>query len=481
MSGSLKKTPGRTIFGTGRLILREMTCADLPVLRSMLQDMEVMYAWGHAFSEEEVRQWLERTLARYRDCGCGHWLAVERESGEPVGQIGLIPEEIDGRSHLGIGWMLRREFQHRGYATEAARGCLEHAFRQRKAGRVIADIRPENASSLRVAARLGMIRAGRYEKPVGGGIMVHDLFYVRDPGAAEPSQPPPSPEECEALGHFLAPVAARCGGHLEIAPGPGAVVRAVYCPAGTASPEMVKALLAERGFFPRGGAAGNELFTETLQLPFRHDLVLPAPDAAATAAASAAHHRRVREGYDRIADWIARATPAAYGRAALDAWIAQLPAGCSVLELGCGWGRQTRVLLECGFRVTGVDFSAELLKLARRNAPGAEYVLCDAAEFRTEKRFGAVLAWDSLFHLSIGEHGAMLRRIAAWLEPGGRLLLTGGVRAGIAAGVMQRVEFPYSSPGRAGWAELVPEAGLRIVSLENDQPDHLVIVAVREE
>ena len=171
MGDCREKTPGRVILATERLILREMTEEDLPALRSMLQDIEVMYAWEHAFSEEEVRQWLERTLARYRDCGCGHWLAVERESGEPVGQIGLIPEEIDGRSHLGIGWMLRREFQHRGYATEAARGCLEHAFRQRKAGRVIADIRPENASSLRVAARLGMIRAGRYEKPVGGGII----------------------------------------------------------------------------------------------------------------------------------------------------------------------------------------------------------------------------------------------------------------------------------------------------------------------
>ena len=104
---------------------------------------------------------------------------------------------------------------------------------------------------------------------------------------------------------------------------------------------------------------------------------------------------------------------------------------------------------------------------------------CDAAEFCSAERFGAVLAWDSLFHLAIGEHGAMLRRIASWLEPGGRLLLTGGVRPGIASGRMQNVEFSYSSPGRAGWEKLLPEAGLRIVSLTDDQPDHLVIVAER--
>ena len=474
MNDGRRAAAGRIMFETERLILREMTEADLPALRSMLQDIEVMYAWEHAFSEEEVRQWFERTLSRYRQYGCGHWLAVERESGEPVGQIGLIPEEIEGRSHLGIGWMLRKEFQHRGYATEAARGCLNFAFRQRNAGRVVADIRPENTSSLRVAARLGMLRAGRYEKPVGDGIMVHDLFYARDPADAASTE-----EERRALEAFLAPVAARRGGHLEVSCSADSIARADFFPAGEDSPPELRGDLAELGFFPRGGASTEELFTETLRLPFRHDLVLHAPGNARCSAARRAVHRQVRGGYDCIAAWIAGATPAAYGREALERWIDRLPAGCSVLELGCGWGRQTRVLLGRGFRVTGVDFSAELLELARRNAPGAEYVLGDATEFHADARFGGVLAWDSLFHLSIGEHGAMLRQIASWLEPGGSVLLTGGVRAGIAAGVMQAVEFPYSSPGRAGWETLIPAAGLRIVSLAADQPDHLVIVAER--
>ena len=60
MGDCREKTPGRVILATERLILREMTEEDLPALRSMLQDIEVMYAWEHAFSEEEVRQWLAR-------------------------------------------------------------------------------------------------------------------------------------------------------------------------------------------------------------------------------------------------------------------------------------------------------------------------------------------------------------------------------------------------------------------------------------
>ena len=46
------------ILQTSRLLLREMTEDDLPALRSILQDPQVMYAYEHAFSEEEVRAWL---------------------------------------------------------------------------------------------------------------------------------------------------------------------------------------------------------------------------------------------------------------------------------------------------------------------------------------------------------------------------------------------------------------------------------------
>ena len=45
MNGHPAETSGRVILSTERLILREMTPADLPVLRSMLQDIEVMHAW----------------------------------------------------------------------------------------------------------------------------------------------------------------------------------------------------------------------------------------------------------------------------------------------------------------------------------------------------------------------------------------------------------------------------------------------------
>lgn len=48
-----------------------------------------MYAYEHAFSDQEAWEWLRRQQARYRKDGFGLWAAVERTSGEMVGQCGL--------------------------------------------------------------------------------------------------------------------------------------------------------------------------------------------------------------------------------------------------------------------------------------------------------------------------------------------------------------------------------------------------------
>lgn len=87
---------------------REMTEEDFPALCKILQDEEVMYAYAHAFSDEEAAAWLENQFKRYRTFGNGLWAVVLKENGEMIGQCGLT-------------W-------HHGYAAEAAIACREYAF-----------------------------------------------------------------------------------------------------------------------------------------------------------------------------------------------------------------------------------------------------------------------------------------------------------------------------------------------------------------
>jgi ribosomal-protein-alanine N-acetyltransferase len=48
------------IFETNRLLLRELEQKDFSDLCEILQDKKVMYAYEHAFSDEEVQQWLDK-------------------------------------------------------------------------------------------------------------------------------------------------------------------------------------------------------------------------------------------------------------------------------------------------------------------------------------------------------------------------------------------------------------------------------------
>ena len=65
----------KEILRTRRLLLREMTEGDIPDLEEMLLDPEVMYAYPHTFTKEDVENRLARQQQRYRQDGlaCGRW------------------------------------------------------------------------------------------------------------------------------------------------------------------------------------------------------------------------------------------------------------------------------------------------------------------------------------------------------------------------------------------------------------------------
>jgi RimJ/RimL family protein N-acetyltransferase len=100
-------------------------------------------------TEEHVRRWVE-----------GTWGVWERTSGELVGDCTLFFAREHGEWELAYG--LRRDRWGRGYATEAAHACLRHGFDELVLERVVADVDPANAASVRVLEKLGF-------EPVGGG------------------------------------------------------------------------------------------------------------------------------------------------------------------------------------------------------------------------------------------------------------------------------------------------------------------------
>lgn len=149
------------VLETLRLTLREMTGDDLPFVADMLGDPQVMRFYAKCYSLDEAREWIERQSDRYRQDGHGLWLVTEKASGEPVGQVGLVQQVIAGALETELGYLIHRPYWRRGFATEAARRCRDHAFEQLQRQMLISLIRPVNTPSLGVARKVGLTRSGR--------------------------------------------------------------------------------------------------------------------------------------------------------------------------------------------------------------------------------------------------------------------------------------------------------------------------------
>ena len=192
------------VIETPRLQLREMTTADRQALCRTLQDSEVMYAYNGPFSDEEVDEWLERQLARYRQYGYGLWAVVLKATGEMIGQCGLTLQQWNGREMLEAGYLFQRSHWHQGYATEAASACMDYAFGTLNSPIVCSIIRDNNLPSQQVALRNGMTRqAGVMVKHYRGAGMPHWLFVrptgsSSGPGPSAPSATTPPAEKCSS-------------------------------------------------------------------------------------------------------------------------------------------------------------------------------------------------------------------------------------------------------------------------------------------
>jgi SAM-dependent methyltransferase len=136
-----------------------------------------------------------------------------------------------------------------------------------------------------------------------------------------------------------------------------------------------------------------------------------------------------RSSYDDIADMYHSLWANWYLPAALPAleklFFSQLSAGSRVLDLCCGSGHVTRELVDRGYAVTGVDASAALIAIARRELPQVDFRVQDArALVRLSGRFDGVLStFDSLNHiLKLGELRGVFRGVRDALKPGGLLV-----------------------------------------------------------
>jgi [ribosomal protein S5]-alanine N-acetyltransferase len=159
---------------TPRLLLRPIVIDDCSAIHRYMSD-PLVTAWlpEGTLTEEQSREFVVKNAGKDPEA-----LAVlKTDSNHLIGHMVFHP--WFGSHTYEIGWVFGRQYQRRGYATEAAESLLAYAFESLQCHRVIATCQPQNVASWRVAEKLGMRREGHFRKgiPRGHGEWWDEYFY----------------------------------------------------------------------------------------------------------------------------------------------------------------------------------------------------------------------------------------------------------------------------------------------------------------
>lgn len=142
---------------TARLVIRAFEPRDAEPWVAMLSapDFDRYLPPGPVATLEVFESGIERRHAMERDRGYTMWAVEVKETGEFVGQCGLVPVERIG-PEIELAYHFDKTSWNRGYATEVAIAVLAQGLGPIGLDRVIAVVMPENFASCRVAEKAGM-------------------------------------------------------------------------------------------------------------------------------------------------------------------------------------------------------------------------------------------------------------------------------------------------------------------------------------
>jgi RimJ/RimL family protein N-acetyltransferase len=153
-----------TVLKTARMTLRELTPADAPFIRELVNEPSwIRYIGDRGVrTDEDARAYLVKgPIAMYELHGFGLWLCEARDTGEPLGICGLIKR--DTLEDVDIGFAFVPRHWGRGYAHESAAAVLEHGRRVLGMKRIVAITSPDNEPSIKLLEKLGLKLEKTYE------------------------------------------------------------------------------------------------------------------------------------------------------------------------------------------------------------------------------------------------------------------------------------------------------------------------------
>lgn len=171
-----------TIFlETPRLILRHWQESDHESYIQLNADMEVMEFFPSTLSPEESLAQIDRIAARITEDGYGFFALERKDNHRFIGFTGLSNPGFECwfTPCIEIGWRLSKANWNQGFATEAAKACLEFGFETLALNEIYSFTSIHNLRSEQVMKKIGMAQVGLFDHPLitDGHVLKKHVVY----------------------------------------------------------------------------------------------------------------------------------------------------------------------------------------------------------------------------------------------------------------------------------------------------------------
>lgn len=163
-------TPPDPVIETPRLLLRRLTPSDAAWLHPILSDPLTMRFWPQPFTRQQTEEWIERNLGRYQDYGYGRYGMILRETGEPIGDAGIVRTTVNGLDVYDLGYIIHHPWWGKGLATEAAAALRDYGFGTLDLPALHANMAHDHHGSRHVAEKIGMSAIAEFNNERNRGI-----------------------------------------------------------------------------------------------------------------------------------------------------------------------------------------------------------------------------------------------------------------------------------------------------------------------
>ena len=176
-----------SIIKTDRLNIRNWLESDIPSLVQMNKDQDVMRYFLSTMSDGESFDFYNRIIAHFNKNGFGLNVVEAKDNNEFLGYTGFMIADFESNFTpcIEIGWKFKKQFWGKGFATEAAKACLDYGFSKLNFEKVYSFTSIYNKKSESVMQRIGMNKIGEFSHPkvpVNNELRLHVNYVIEKNG-----------------------------------------------------------------------------------------------------------------------------------------------------------------------------------------------------------------------------------------------------------------------------------------------------------